>query len=172
MSVRVSPTEKIRREIDALFSEGIDLAATLEQVARLGARLVIQTAIEAEAEEFLGRARYQRVAQVQDARAGSRNGFCPTTIKTTTGPVTVARPKLRGTTEQFASRLFGAGVTRTNALESLVIAGYVRGLSDRDVEATLADALGAEAALSKSTVSRVCAAIKAEFARWAERPPD
>lgn len=169
MSLRVSPTEKIRDEIDALFTEGIDLAVTLEQVARLGARLIIQTAVEAEVEEFLGRARYQRVAQLEDARAGSRNGFCPTTIKTTAGPVTVARPKLRGTTEKFASRLFGAGVTRTNALESLVIAGYVRGLSDRDVEATLADALGAEATLSKSTVSRVCEAIKAEFARWAER---
>ena len=169
MSVRVSPTEKIRYEIDALFTEGMDLAKTLEQVARLGARLIIQTAVEAEVEEFLGRARYQRVAQVEDARAGSRNGFCPTTIKTTAGPVTVQRPKLRGTTEKFASRLFGAGVTRTNALESLVIAGYVRGLSDRDVEATLADALGAEAALSKSTVSRVCEAIKTEFARWAER---
>jgi putative transposase len=169
VSVRVSPTEKIRHEIDALFTEGIDLAKTLEQVARLGARLIIQTAVEAEVEEFLGRARYQRVAQVEDARAGSRNGFCPTTIKTTAGPVTVQRPKLRGTTEKFASRLFGAGVTRTNALESLVIAGYVRGLSDRDVEATLADALGAEAALSKSTVSRVCEAIKTEFTRWAER---
>ena len=35
----------------------------------------------------------------------------------------IARPKLRGTTEGFASRLFGAGVTKTNALESLVIAG-------------------------------------------------
>ena len=34
-----------------------------------------------------------------------------------------------------------------------MIAGFVRGLSVRDVEATLADALGAEAALSKSTVS-------------------
>ncbi len=169
MSVRVSPTERIRREIDALFEEGIDLARSLEQVARLGARLVIQTAVEAEVEEFLGRARYQRVAVVEDARPGSRNGFCPTTIKTTAGPVTVQRPKLRGTTEKFASRLFGAKVTKTNALESLVIAGYVRGLSDRDVEATLADALGAEASLSKSTVSRVCAAIKTEFARWAER---
>jgi transposase-like protein len=31
-------------------------------------------------------------------------------------------------------------VTRSNALESLVIAGYVRGLSTRDVEASLADA--------------------------------
>ncbi len=170
MSVRVSPTEKIRHEIDALFTEGIDLAKTLEQVARLGARLIIQTAVEAEVEEFLGRARYQRVAQVADARVGSRNGFCATTVKTTAGPVTVQRPKLRGTTEKFASRLFGSGVSRTNALESLVIAGYVRGLSDRDVEATLADALGAEAVLSKSTVSRVCGAIKTEFARWGERP--
>jgi putative transposase len=169
VSVRVSPTEKIRHEIDALFTEGIDLAKALEQVARLGARLIIQAAVEAEVEEFLGRARYQRAAQVEDARAGSRNGFCPTTIKTTAGPVTVQRPKLRGTTETFASRLFGAGVTKTNALESLVIAGYVRGLSDRDVEAILADALGAEAALSKSTVSRVCDAIRHEFATWAER---
>jgi hypothetical protein len=37
------------------------------------------------------------------------------------------------------------------------------------VEATLADALSSEAALSKSTVSRVCAAIKTEFERWRER---
>ena len=169
MSVRVSPTEKIRRQIDALFEEGIDLAEVLEQVARLGARLIMQTAVEAEVEEFLGRARYQRAAGLDDARVGSRNGFCPTTVKTTAGPVTIERPKLRGTTEKFASRLFGAGVTRTNALESLVIAGYVRGLSDRDVEATLGDALGAEAALSRSTVSRVCEAIKTEFSTWAGR---
>jgi putative transposase len=63
-------------------------------------------------------------------------------------------------------------VTKTNALESLVIAGFVRGLSVRDVEATLADALGAEAALSKSTVSRVCEAIKDEFDRWSARRLD
>ena len=85
---------------------------------------------------------------------GSRNGFCGSTIKATAGPVTVARPRLRGTTERFASQLFGKGVTKSNALESLVIAGIVRGLSVRDVQNTLADALGAEAALSKSTVSR------------------
>ena len=98
-----------------------------------------------------------------------RNGYCDSTIKTTAGPVTVARPKLRGTTERFASRLFGKGVTKSNALESLVIAGFVRGLSVRDVENTLADALGAEAALSKSTVSRVCQAIGDEFTQWSCR---
>jgi transposase-like protein len=54
----------------------------------------------------------------------------------------------------------------------LVIAGFVRGLSTRDVEAALADALGAEAALSKSTVSRVCAEIKEQFEAWQRRRLD
>jgi putative transposase len=166
---RVSPTKKIRGEIDALFGSGRDLAEVLEDVARLGARLIMQTAVEAEVEEFLGRARYQRRAEVPDARAGSRNGFCATTVKTTAGPVTLQRPKLRGTAEKFVSRLFGTGVTRSNALETLVIAGFVRGLSVRDVEASLADALGPQAALSKSTVSRVCQAIRDEFDTWRTR---
>jgi putative transposase len=172
VSARVSPTQQIRDEIDALFTGDRDLVDVLEEVARLGARLIIQTALEAEVTEFLGRARYQRAASAEDARPGCRNGYCPTTIKTTAGPVVVQRPKLRGTTEALASRLFGAGVTKTNALESLVIAGFVRGLSTRDVEATLADALGAEAALSKSTVSRICGAIKDEFNAWRERRLD
>jgi putative transposase len=80
--------------------------------------------------------------------------------------------KLRGTTETFASRLLGTGVTTTNALGVAGDRRVVRGLSVRDVEATLADALGAEAALSKSTVSRVCEQVKEGFARWRERRLD
>src|ERR1019366_8875467 len=75
----------------------------------------------------------------------------------------------RGTDEAFCSRLFGVGVTRTNALESLVISGWVRGLSDRDIEAALAEVLGPEAALSRSTVSRICARIRDEFDAWRDR---
>jgi transposase-like protein len=172
VSVRVSPTEKIRAEIDALFDGERELGEVIEDVARLGARLIIQTALEAEVEVFLGRARYQRAAGVEGAAQGMRNGYYPATIKTTAGPVTVARPKLRGTTEVFASRLFGKTITKSNALESLVIAGFVRGLSVRDVENTLADALGAEAALSKPAVSRICQAIGDEFTAWSSRRLD
>jgi len=39
---------------------------------------------------------------------------------------------LRDGTERIASRLFGAGVTKINTLEALVIAGFVRGLPTRD----------------------------------------
>jgi hypothetical protein len=62
---------------------------------------------------FLGRARYQRSAAAEDARPGIRNGYSPATVKTTAGPVTVARPKLLDTTAAFASKLLGSTVTRS-----------------------------------------------------------
>src|SRR4029077_15607377 len=172
MPHRVSPTERIHGHIDELFASGRQLPEILEEVARLGAQLLMQGALEAEISEFLGRDRYQRVVACADARPGSRNGYREVTVKTTAGPVTLARPKLRGTTEAFASRLFGSHVTRTNALETLVIASFVRGLSVRDVEAALAEALGDQAAISKSTVSSVCGQIKEEYAAWARRRLD
>lgn len=159
MPARVSATDRVRTKIDALFAEGRGLPEILEEVARLGAQLLMQAALEAEITVFLGRERYQRAAAVPDANAGSRNGYRPVAVKTTTGPIRLERPKLRGTTEAFASRLFGKHVTKTNALETLVIASFVRGLSVRDVQATLAEALGDQAAISKSTVSEVCKAI-------------
>ena len=168
MARRVSPVERIRAEIDQLFGSRHDLALILEDVARLSVRLVFQAALEAEVDAFLGRERYQR--RDERGQPGSRNGHQPPmTVKTTMGAVELQRPKLRGTDQAFCSRLFGAGVTRTNALESLVISGWVRGLSDRDIEATLAEVLGPEAALSKSTVSRICSAIREEFTAWRAR---
>jgi putative transposase len=168
VTARVSPSERIRAEIDELIAgaERGSLLEHFEEVARAAVRLVFQTALEAEVSEFLGRERY---ARGEREREGSRNGYSDVTIKTTAGEVTLQRPKIRGTDEAFASRLLGTGVTRTNALESLVIAGFVRGLSVRDVEASLAEALGPEATVSKSTVSRICEAIKDEFDAWKTR---
>jgi transposase-like protein len=159
----------LRVEIDEVFAGGGDLAGAVEQVAQLGARLLLQAAMEAEVSQYLGRERYERLAGAEQAREGMRNGYCPTTVKTTSGPVTLQRPKLRGTTERFASQLFGTGVLRTHALEALVIASFVRGLSVRDVEATLVEALGQDAAVSKSAVSRVCAELKTQFETWSRR---
>jgi putative transposase len=168
VSKRVSPTERLRAEVDELFASSRDLATILEDVARVSVRLMMQTALEAEVDAFLGRARYQR--REEDGPAGNRNGWQPpTTVHTTMGDVELQRPKLRGTDQRFASALLGAQVTRTNALEALVIAGFVRGLSTRDVEATLAEALGPQAALSRSTVSRICSQLAEEFTAWSIR---
>lgn len=134
---RVSRTDRVRAKIDELFASDRELPEILEDVARLGARLLIQAALEAEIAEFLGRDRYQRTAATPDAQPGSGSGYRPVTVETTAGAVTLERPKLRGATAAFAARLFGKNVTKTDALEPLVIASFVRGLSVRDVEATL-----------------------------------
>ena len=162
MPARVSPTDRVRAKIDELFASDRELPDILEEMSRLGAQLLMQAALAAGVTAFLGRDRYQRIATAADAQPGARNGYRSMSVKTTAGPVTLERPKLRGTTAAFASRLFGKHVTKTIALESLVIASFVRGLSVRDVEATLADALGDQAAISKSTVSPACQAIKTE----------
>jgi putative transposase len=123
--VRVSPADRIRGHIDELYAQNRPLPEILEEVARLGAQLLMQAALEAEVTEFLGRDRYHRAAACEDARAGSRNGYREVTVKTTAEPVVLARPKLRGTNEAFASQLFSAQVAKTNALEALVIASFV-----------------------------------------------
>ena len=141
-------------------------------MARLAAQPLLQSALEAEVTEFLGRNRCERRRRARGAKAGSRNGYAQITVKTTTaGPITLERPKLRETEMAFASRLLGAGVTKTNALESLVIAGFVRGLSVRYVETALTEALGPEAWVSRFTVSRICEAIKPEFDAFKARDP-
>jgi transposase-like protein len=165
-SRRVSPVERVRGQIDELFGSGRELGQILEEVARLGVQLLLQVVMEAELNEFLGRDRY---ARGERAREGLRNGYSEVTVKTTAGPMTFERPKVRGASAPFVSRLLGRGVSRTAALESLVIAGFVRGLSTRDVEATLAEALGEQAALSKSTVSEICQILVPQFKVWSQR---
>ena len=71
-SARVSPTDRIRGEIDALFDGSREIGEIIEDVARLGVRLIIQTAVEAEVDVFLGRARYQRAADCPDAILAGR----------------------------------------------------------------------------------------------------
>jgi len=157
---RVSPTEAVRAEIDELFGSGRDIGEILEEVMRLSARAVLQQVLEEEVTAWLGRDWNCRSA---GGRAGQRNGFSDLTVKTTAGPVALKRPKLRNTAEAFASQLLGKGAVRTEPLEALVISGWVRGLSDRDIEALLTEALGPEAALSRSTASRICARLRDDF---------
>src|SRR5438552_17136045 len=96
VSARVSPTERVRAHIDELFAQDRPLPEILEEVARLGAQLLMQAALEAEVTEFLGRDRYARAALTGDARPGSRHGYREVPVNTSAGPVALARPQPRG----------------------------------------------------------------------------
>jgi hypothetical protein len=83
--------------------------------------------------------------------------------------VQLQRPKLGHGHAALCDQLFGQGVTRTNALATLVISCWVRGLSDRDVEAMLVEVLGEQATSSRTTASRICQRLGAEFDAWRRR---
>ncbi len=145
---KVAPSERFRRELEEVLA-GVDGEQDpVEVVGRLGARLILQQALEDEVTEFLGRRRYQRVGET----VSHRNGHEPKTIKTTSGSLTVERPRVRDAGKLgFVSKIIGKGVARTHALESLVISSFLRGLSTRDVEAALEEVFE-EPIASKSTV--------------------
>ena len=165
MAPRVSPTERIRAEISDLFEGDVDLRSAVEQVARLSVRLTLQSVLEEFVCVELLRDRYER--REDGGPEGYRNGFQPPrTIKTTLGSIELQRPKLRGAHSALCDQLFGQGVSRTNALETLVISCWVRGLSDRDIEATLVETFGRDASVSKSTASRICQRLRSEFDAW------
>lgn len=162
---KIVPSERLRRELDELLTGVGEREDPVEAVARLGARLILQQALEDEVTEFIGRERYER----SDGAAIYRNGYEPRTIKTTSGRVELERPRVRGAAEcGFESRVLGKGVARTHALEALIIVGFLRGLSVRDVEAVLEEAFG-EQVVGKSTVARVCQDTRERYRAWCER---
>ena len=81
MMTRVAPSTVLERAIAELLSEGLADNASLAELDRLGARLVLQRALEEEATEFLGRARYQWTVEAH----GSRNGVRPRRVLTAEG---------------------------------------------------------------------------------------
>src|SRR5918992_852117 len=152
---------------------GDDPRETLSELARLGARLIIQRAVEHEFDAWLGRARYERRPHDQreerGEQSGLRNGFRPRTLQTAEGELEIEIPQVRQAAETFASKLFPRTpkLLRTEPLKALVVGAFVRGLSMRDVESLCEQAgLGK---LSKSTASRICEELGERFEAFKRR---
>ena len=162
---KVAPSERFRAELDAALVGVGQEQDPVETIGRLGARLILQQALEDEVTEFLGRGRYERAGEA----VSHRNGYEPRKVRTTSGMVELERPRVRDASKLgFESRVLGKGVTRTYALESLVISSFLRGLSVRDVEAMLEETFD-EPVSSRSTVSRILEDTRERYRRWGGR---
>src|SRR5216117_946315 len=171
----VPPAAEIEAQIDQLLAVGVgeDPRAALSQLAKLGARLIIQRAVEDEFDAWLGRARYERRPEYQrglrNYESALRNGFRPRRVQTGEGELQIDVPQVRQAAETFASKLFPRTpkLLRTEPLKALVIGAFVRGLSMRDVESLCEQAgLGK---LSKSTASRICEELRDRFEAFRRR---
>ena len=165
----VPPSSEIQAEIDRVLGKEMveDPERALSELARLGARLIIQRAVEDEFDTWLGRGRYERQPAAGPAR---RNGFRPRRVQTAEGELRIEVPQVREAAP-FVSRFFFRGHTkrliRTEPLKTLIVGAFVRGLSTRDVESLCEQAgLGGT---SKSTVSRVCAELGERFEAFKRR---
>ncbi len=171
----VPPSAEIEEQIDRLLAVGVgeNPRESLSELARLGARLIIQRAAEDEFDAWLGRARYERRPGDQRGlrkyESGLRNGFGPGTVQTAEGELRIDIPQVRQAAETFASKLFPRTpkLLRTEPLKALVIGAFVRGLSMRDVESLCEQAgLGK---LSKSTASRICEELRERYEAFKRR---
>jgi transposase-like protein len=163
---RIAPSARLQQQIEELLTNGLgEQRERLAELGRLGARLVLQQAVDEEVATFLGRARYERTP----AATGSRNGTRPKPIQTAEGEISIAIPQVRNTAKRFVSQVIPdtKAVVRTRPLEALIIGGYVRGLSDRDIESLAKEAeLGH---VSKSTVSRICRELRDRYTAFCNK---
>src|SRR6516162_4147736 len=91
----VPPSAEIEARIDQMLSVGVgeNPRESLSELAKLGARLIIQRAVEDEFDAWLGRARYERRPAYQ---RGLRNGFRPRRMQTGEGELQVGDPAGQG----------------------------------------------------------------------------
>src|SRR2546425_3956432 len=125
---------------------------------------LLQRLLEEEVDGLLGRGRYARREAV-DPAAGYRNGFGkPRRVSLSSGTLTVRRPRVRGLTERFESRLLPAFKRRTEEGGRLLPELYLHGLAQGDFDLALRGLLGEGAPLSAPSIARLKAGWQAEDA--------
>lgn len=163
MAKRVPPSQKLEQ---ALPQALVPSADSLGEAARRGAQLLLQKALEDEVERFLGRGWYTR--STDGALRGHRNGYEPKRVHLAEGTIELEVPQLRETLEPFESIWLRAIGTRSSRLLQMIPMCYVKGMSQRDIEAALLDALGVEGT-GRSVITEVCRSLRGDFERWQDR---
>jgi transposase-like protein len=162
MSRKITPSVRFRQQLDEAMAHG---GASFSRYVQLAAQTMLQSAMEVEAESFIGRMSYQRRS---DEQATYRNGYKRRTVATGEGPVELHVPQTRNGAEPFNTQIIDAYRRRSETLEALVPALYVKGLSVRDVSDTFAQVFKDEG-LSPATASRIGQVIYEDFTTWQGR---
>jgi putative transposase len=141
-----------------------EIAITLDELAREGARRMIATALEAEVADYIERFADARAEDgkrlvVRNGRARERR------VTVGSGTVALQAPRVNdkrvdeqtGERQRFSSRILPAYARRSPKVTDVLPVLYLRGLSTGDFRPALEQLLGEDAAgLSPSTISRLC----------------
>ena len=138
----------------------------LEEMVRLKVQEYIQEILEEEVASFLGRKKSERIKMV-DGTSGYWNGHGKRKKFTVmNGTITIRRPRVRGTDEQFESKIIPFFKRRSKEVGHLLPELYLHGLAKGDFELALRGLLGDGAPLSTSSIDRLKAKWQREYAEW------
>jgi putative transposase len=149
--------------------------ATLEQIARDGARQALQKAIEDEVAQYVNAHR----EHLDDAgrRMVVRNGFKePRRILSSLGPIQVQQPRVNdrrvdenGVRFRFTSKILPPYLRKTKAIEDLVPWLYLKGISTGEMSDALVHLGFDGTGLSPGSVTRMTEAWQGEQDDWSKR---
>jgi putative transposase len=145
------PTELLEQ----IASQGLDFIPEL-------VRILVNAAMRAERENYLGAEPYQR----SNERQGHANGYKPKTVQTRMGDITFAIPQVRD--GGFYPQALEKGQRSERALTLTLAEMYVQGVSTRKVKAIVEQLCGS--GVSSSTVSRAAAGLDENLQAWRNRP--
>ncbi|NIP69917.1 MAG: IS256 family transposase [Planctomycetales bacterium] len=140
--------------LERIAAEGLDVLAEL-------IRIVINTAMQAERQQYLQAGPYERTPQRDYA-----NGYKPKTVNTRVGQIAFAVPQERE--GQFYPDALEKGLRSERALTLALAEMYVQGVSTRKVAAITEQLCGT--AISSTQVSQAAAQLDEVLAAWRERP--
>jgi len=141
--------------LEQIASQGLDFIPEL-------VRILVNAAMRAERENYLGAEPYQRT----DERQGHANGYKPKTVQTRMGDITFAVPQVRES--GFYPQALEKGQRSERALTLTLAEMYVQGVSTRKVKAIVEQLCGS--GVSSSTVSRAATAMDENLQAWRNRP--
>jgi putative transposase len=148
---------------------------TLDELAREGARRMIEVALQLEVEEYVSRHRSERDAAGHAVVV--RNGTArPRAVTTGVGAIPVAAPRVNdrriveGQRQRFTSAILPPYLRRSPRLAGVLPLLYLHGLSSGDFREALPTLLGPEAAgLAPSTITRLTKSWTAEYEAFRRR---
>lgn len=140
----------------------------LEEIARAGARKMLQQALEYEVDEYL--ARFSDTRTENGQRVVVRNGHLPErTIQTGVGPLLIKQPRVRDkrNLKKFASSILPPYLRRSPSIDTLIPLMYLKGVSTSDFSEVLEAILGENAkGLSPTNIVRLKECWESEYKEW------
>lgn len=162
MPRKVTPADGYRQALmEAVGEASLDFSG----YCRMAAQAMLQTAMEVEAAQFIGRSSYERRDVGQSIY---RNGFKRRHVTTGEGAIDLQVPQTRNGPEPFQTAVLGAFQRRSEVLEAMIPQLYVKGLSVRDISDTFKQVLEDEG-VSPATASRIGQKIGEDFDAWRGR---